>query len=97
MNALTDEQITQALGELNGWSRDGDKLTKTYQLDSYPAGLAFATAAGIACDGLGHHPDMYVGYKKVTVEFTTHDAGSKITEKDVEAARAVEALGYPKP
>jgi pterin-4a-carbinolamine dehydratase len=30
------------------------------------------------------------------VSFTTHDAGSKITQKDVDIAKAINALGYPR-
>ena len=45
---------------------------------------------------MDHHPDLTIGYKKVKVSFTTHDAGSKVSAADVKAAKAVEALGYPK-
>jgi 4a-hydroxytetrahydrobiopterin dehydratase len=91
---LSDDQISRALEKLPGWKRDGDKITKTYQFESYIAGLAFATAAGMVADGKDHHPDMSIGWKKVTVSFMTHDAGNKITTNDVEVAEAVEALGY---
>ena len=58
------------------------------------AGLALATTIGTICDVLGHHPDMSIGWKKVTVSFTTHDAGNKLSAKDFEAARKVNDLGY---
>lgn len=93
---LSDADITAALAELPGWARDGDTLTKTYALPSYLAGVAFASAVGVLSEGLDHHPDLHIGWRKVTVRYNTHDAGSKITLKDVQAARAVEALGYPK-
>jgi 4a-hydroxytetrahydrobiopterin dehydratase len=93
---LTDSQIDHALQSLAGWTRDGDLLVKTYALPSYMAGLAFASAVGTVCEGMDHHPDMYIGYKKVRISFSTHDAGSKITQKDVDAASAIESLGYPK-
>ncbi|MBK8023981.1 MAG: 4a-hydroxytetrahydrobiopterin dehydratase [Chloroflexi bacterium] len=94
---LTDSQIDAHLTTLLGWSRAGDSLTKTFNLPSYMAGLAFATAVGTICEGMDHHPDMQIGWKKVTVTFTTHDAGNKITEFDVAAAKAIESLGYPRP
>ena len=71
-------------------------ITKTFKLDSYMAGLAFATAIGTISEGQNHHPDMEIGWRKVKVSFTTHDAGSKITEKDIAVAKAIDALGYPK-
>jgi 4a-hydroxytetrahydrobiopterin dehydratase len=94
--ALNDAAITEGLARLSGWERDGDMIVKTYSLDSYPAGLAFASAVGIACDALDHHPDLFIGYKKVEVRFTTHDAGSKISQKDIDAAMKIESLDYPK-
>lgn len=94
---LTEAQITEMLPTLAGWERDGGMISKTYQMDTYMAGLAFAAAVGTVCEGLGHHPDLFIGWKKVKVSFTTHDAGSALTEKDFKAAAAVEALNYPKP
>jgi 4a-hydroxytetrahydrobiopterin dehydratase len=94
---LTDAQIAESLGALPGWMHEGSTITKTYQLDTYMAGLAFAAAVGTVCEGLGHHPDLYIGWKKVKVTFSTHDAGNVVTEKDINAAKAIEALNYPKP
>jgi 4a-hydroxytetrahydrobiopterin dehydratase len=93
---LSDQAITDALRDLNDWERDGDSITKTYNFDSYLAGLAFATTAGTIAEAHDHHPDMTIGWRKVTLAFTTHDAGSKITEKDINVAKAIEAVGYPK-
>jgi pterin-4a-carbinolamine dehydratase len=39
---------------------------------------------------------MLIGWRKVTVSFTTHDAGSKLSAKDFAAAARVDALGYPR-
>lgn len=94
--ALSDTDITEALADLSGWSREGDTLNKTYSFTSYLAGVAFASAVGVVCEGLDHHPDLDIRWRKVTIRFSTHDAGNKITQKDVDAAAAVEALGYPK-
>ena len=94
--ALTDKQITKRLSKLNGWAREGSTISKTFKLDTYMAGLAFASAIGTVCEARNHHPDMMIGWRKVTVSFTTHDAGSELTEKDFDAAEAIDALGYPK-
>ena len=93
---LTESEISTWLGKLPGWERDGGMIKKTYHFDHYLAGVAFAAAAGTVCEGQGHHPDLFIGYKRVEVGFTTHDAGHQITEKDVKAAAAIEALGYPR-
>ena len=94
--ALSETELNQALVSLAGWERDNDMITKTYQLPTYMAGLAFASMVGTLCEARDHHPDLFIGWKKVTVSFTTHDAGSKVTQKDIDAAKAIEAIGYPK-
>lgn len=94
--ALSSEQIKQHLADLPGWEHVNDMLSKTYEFSSYLAGVAFASAVGTISEGMDHHPDMTILWRKVTVSYTTHDADSKVTEKDVKAAKAVEALGYPK-
>ena len=94
--ALNDEAVLAGLARLNGWARAGDALVKEFRFDNYLAGLAFASSVGVIGEGLNHHPDMTVGWRRVQVAFTTHDAGSKITAKDIEAAAAIDALGYPK-
>jgi 4a-hydroxytetrahydrobiopterin dehydratase len=94
--ALNEAEIIERLQNLEGWERDGDHIKKTFKLDSYLAGLALATAIGTICEGLNHHPDMVIGWRKVEVSFTTHDVGNKLSAKDFEAAEKIEALGYPR-
>ena len=92
LEPLSDAAITEALEMLDNWERDGDTLVGVFETATYPQGLAFATAAGMVADGMNHHPDIEIGWKKVTLTFTTHDAGSKITQKDVDAANAISAI-----
>jgi 4a-hydroxytetrahydrobiopterin dehydratase len=92
--ALSDADVTHGLAKLPGWERDGDKIRKLYKLDTYLAGLAFASAVGTIAEGLDHHPDILIGWRKVTVSFSTHSAGNKISQKDLDAAAAIESLPY---
>ena len=93
--ALSEAEIDAGLAALNDWSREGDVLVKTFQFDSYLAGLAFASTVGVIAEGLNHHPDMSIGWRRVTVSFTTHDAGNKLSAKDFAAAKAIDAVGFP--
>jgi len=94
--ALNAEQIAERLPSLNGWAVEDNVLSKTFAMETYLAGVAFASAVGIVCEGLDHHPDIFIGWRKVRVSFTTHDAGNALTEFDFRAAGAVDALKYPK-
>jgi 4a-hydroxytetrahydrobiopterin dehydratase len=91
---LPDGDIVERLHSLPGWERDGDKIRKLFKLDSYLAGLAFASAVGVIAEGLDHHPDILIGWRKVTVSVNTHSAGDKITDNDFQLAAAIETLPY---
>ena len=93
--ALTEAEISSGLATLNNWTREGDVLVKEFAFDNYLAGVAFASSVGVVAEGLDHHPDMTIGWRRVSVSFTTHDAGNKLSAKDMAAAAAVDALGYP--
>lgn len=93
---LNPDELSAALTRLNGWSLVNDALEKTFQFKSYLEGVAFASAVGVVAESHDHHPDLFIVWRKVKVSFTTHDAGHKVTQKDIDAAAAVDALGYPK-
>ncbi len=93
--ALTETEITKAMMSLRGWRRDEGRLIKTFQFESYLAGIAFASAVGVIAEGLNHHPELTIGWRKVSASFTTHDAGNQLTAKDFAAAAAIDALDYP--
>ncbi len=94
--AFSEAEISAGLAELKGWSREGDTLVKEFRFDNYLAGLAFASGVGVIAEGLDHHPDLSIGWRRVHVSFTTHDAGNKLSAKDFAAAAAIDALGYPR-
>ncbi len=91
---MTDEAVAKALKTLHGWSHEGDVIQKTYKFSTYLAGLAFATTVGTMAEGFDHHPDILIKWRKVTVSFSTHDAGDKVTTTDIKVAEAIEALPY---
>lgn len=88
---LTDEAVAEGLKALPGWSLQDGMVAKEFSFESYAAGLVFAVACGHMAEGLNHHPDLFVGYRRVRVAFVTHDAGG-LTSYDLEAARRVESL-----
>ena len=85
---LSDIAIQRELGSLQGWSRRGDVITKTFQFRKFLDGIHFVSAVAKAAEAADHHPDIDIRYNKVRLALVTHDAGG-ITEKDFDlAARA---------
>ena len=95
---LTEDQIAARLADLPGWAVEGGVLHKTFKVESYIAGAAFASAIATICEGFNHHPDsLCIGWKQVAVSFTTHDQGNVLTPADFEVAATVEALPLKQP
>lgn len=90
---LSHAEIEHALTHLPGWVLEGDALVKTLKFGNFREALAFMLKAGFEADAMDHHPEWTNVYNKVVVRLTTHDAGGKVTAKDVELAKRMEALG----
>ena len=86
---LSDIAIQRGLGSLPGWSRRGDMLSKTFQFETFPAGIAFVDRVAEAAERAQHHPDIDIRYTKITCMLTTHDAGG-ITQNDLDMAGEID-------
>ncbi len=92
MNALTDTELEVALSDLAGWEVENDKLTKLMTFESFRDAMTFLMRLAFEIEDMNHHPEIENVYNKVRFSLTTHDAGSKVTEKDIKLARQIENL-----
>ena len=92
MRPLSDDQITAALAHLPGWERDGDALRREWQFGSFREAIAFLVQVAFEAEEWQHHPEVWNVYDRVRLTLTTHDAGNRITEKDVALARVLSDL-----
>ena len=88
---LSDIAIQRELGNLPGWSRRGDLITKTFQFRNFLAGINFVNAVAKAAETVDHHPDIDIRYTKITCSLSTHSAGG-ITQKDLDLAKQMDTL-----
>jgi 4a-hydroxytetrahydrobiopterin dehydratase len=93
---LSDAEITAALEDLEGWSRDGDKLLREFRFADFVAAFGFMASVALVAERMNHHPEWFNVYSTVRVHLATHDAGG-ITSNDVELARAMNALAVASP
>jgi Pterin-4a-carbinolamine dehydratase len=89
---LSDIAIQRELGNLSGWSRRGDALTKTFQFKTFLGGIDFVGSVARAAEAMNHHPDVDIRYTKVSCTLSTHSAGG-ITQKDLDLAGQIERIG----
>lgn len=85
---LSPEEIAAGLARLEGWSRSGDEITRTFTMRSFPAALVFANAVGHLAERVDHHPDILIQYRKVTLALSTHSAGG-LTGQDFDLAAQI--------
>jgi len=89
---LNASQIQDALAGLPGWAHEDDKLTKTFKFSSFREALSFIVRIGLEAETANHHPELLNVYATVTISLNTHDAGSKVTQKDVDLATAISQI-----
>ena len=89
---LSDDQIDSALAGLPGWTRGGDALRREWTFASFRQAMAFLVQMAFEAEQRDHHPEVWNVYDRVRLTLTTHDAGNRITEKDVALARALSKL-----
>ncbi len=74
------------------WKEENNKLTRTFEFDDFVAAFGFMTKVAFHAEKMNHHPEWNNVYNKVTIHLTTHDDGSKVTEKDMKLASKIDEL-----
>jgi 4a-hydroxytetrahydrobiopterin dehydratase len=88
---LADPEIEERLGGLEGWSREGDAITKTFENGDFVGSVKFVDSLVEPAEGMGHHPDLELSWDKVKVTITNHARGG-LTESDFELAGKIDAI-----
>ena len=90
---LSESEIEARLEDLVDWTREGDEIRKLFKLASFPSAIGFVTQVAFLAEAAGHHPDIDIRWRKVSLALTTHDAGG-LTAKDFDLATQInEILG----
>jgi 4a-hydroxytetrahydrobiopterin dehydratase len=91
MDLLSDDEIESRLGELEGWTRDGDSIVKSFKNEDFVGSVRFVDAVVEPAEDMGHHPDLSISWDEVTVSITNHAAGG-LTENDFELAKRIDRV-----
>ena len=93
-DAQEPDELAAALAGLPDWRLRTDRLVASYRFRGAPPAVAFIGTVGALAEEQGHHPDLDWRYNTVHLATTTHDAGGRVTEKDLALARAVSAAAH---
>ncbi len=91
VNLLSADELTTALNQLEGWTIKEGKLHRKFQFSSFVEAFGFMSSVALVSESMGHHPEWFNVYNRVTIDLTTHDSGG-ITMKDVELAKKANEL-----
>ena len=89
---LATAEISAALASLPGWTSERDALVKNFQFKDFREAISFMVRAAFEAETMNHHPEWTNVYNRVSVRLNTHDAGGKITAKDVDLAGRIEKI-----
>jgi 4a-hydroxytetrahydrobiopterin dehydratase len=95
-HALTEKEIEQSLQELPEWEVRDDWLRRTFTTPGWPHTMLLTAAIGYVAEAAWHHPDLSIGYAKVTVKLQTHRVLA-VTYSDVELARRIDEVACWQP
>lgn len=89
---LDPARRAELLATLPHWTHDAarDAITRTFKFTDFNAAFGFMTRVALHAERCDHHPEWSNVYNRVTVTFTTHDAGG-LTLRDIDAARQADA------
>mgnify|MGYP001584084917 CR=1 FL=1 len=92
---LTKAQAEKYLKEVPKWELVEDsgklKIRRRFQFDTYLVGIDFVNKVAKLAEVEGHHPDIFIGYKRVTVNLITHAIGG-LSENDFIMAAKINQL-----
>ncbi|MEV7288439.1 4a-hydroxytetrahydrobiopterin dehydratase [Streptomyces sp. NPDC093252] len=88
---MSESEIETALGQVPGWRRDGDEITRSYAI-RYHGGVAMIVHVADVERLIGHHADIDLRWGTIRFGITTHDAGHRLTADDFDLARRIDAI-----
>jgi 4a-hydroxytetrahydrobiopterin dehydratase len=93
MARLTHDDARARLGELKGWSLEGETIRKQYTFGSFREAVSFTVRLAFEAEEADHHPDILINFKRVTLTYTTHSEGG-LTEKDFAGAKTADRIAW---
>ena len=88
---LKPAEIKQHFAKLDGWSKRGGEIVKTFKFKDFHGTMKFVNGVAKIANKENHHPDMEVGYNRCVVHYSTHSVGG-LSEMDFICATKVNGL-----
>lgn len=90
--ALTSTELDAALSQLPAWRHEGDALRRSFRFEDFVEAFGFLSRVALLAERHAHHPEISNVYRDVELVLRSHDAGNRVTERDVALATAIDAV-----
>lgn len=88
---LTSTEVKARMQRLPTWKLVGQELQCAYKFENFIQAVDFVNQLVKPAEAVQHHPDLEVGYGRVAIRLSTHDAGG-LTELDFKLAEEISQL-----
>ncbi len=89
---ISDTELEVALSGLPGWEVVDDQLVKRFTLLSFREAIALLVRIGFEAEDSNHYPAVLNEFNVLEFRLCSHDAGDKLTDKDLKLAAKIEEL-----
>lgn len=74
------------------WKEENDKLYKKFVFSDFNQAFGFMSRVALLAEKADHHPTWTNTWNTVEIWLSTHDAGNKVTQKDIDLASSIDEL-----
>jgi 4a-hydroxytetrahydrobiopterin dehydratase len=90
---LEPDKIEQLREQIDrAWELDDNRIVRTAKFKNFRDAFGLATRVALLAEEQGHHPDMEVGWGRVSIALTTHTAKGLTSNDFIMAAKIDEML-----
>ncbi len=88
---LDDAVVRQWVTDHPTWRVEDSHLVRDVATTDYPSSVRLLQAQVTLAEGLDHHPNVTLGYRRVRFELSTHDVDA-LTQLDLDYAEGLDAI-----
>lgn len=89
---LRKGEIESELSKLNEWRVEDNYIKASFNFNSFKEAISLINMVALEAEAMNHHPLYTHNFKTVEFKFSTHDAGSKVTDLDIKMARYISTI-----
>ena len=92
MQVIEQDELQTWLEKHPSWDFQEPEIVFERDFGNFVNAFGFLSKVAVLMEKNDHHPTIHNSYSVVRLSMATHDAGNKITDRDLNLAEAIEEL-----